>query len=78
MKGDKPIKYKDLKVKLSQIQGVNETTWHITPMDKGFYTLNLKSNELERRVFARGTMHLKPRVFCISQWVQNFNLNFQN
>lgn len=37
----------------------------------------MKSDELKSRVFSRGTVYLKSGVFQISQWVQNFNPNFQ-
>lgn len=75
MKGDKPIKVNELKVKLSTIWDVTIDVWHITLMGKGYYTLNLNSDEPKSSVFARGT--LQPGIFRISQWVQNFNLNFQ-
>lgn len=63
MKGDRPIKIRDFKPKLSAIWGVEESTLHITPMGKGIYTLNLKSDKLKSRVFACVTLHLRLGVF---------------
>lgn len=51
MKGDIPVEVKELKKKLSTIWGIKEGLWHLTPMGKDFYILNLKSDELKSRVF---------------------------
>lgn len=77
MKGDKPIMSKDLKAKLSAEWRIALDSWQLIPMGRGFYTLNLKSDEVKSRVFSRGTLFLKPGVFRISQWSQNFNPNLQ-
>lgn len=39
--------------------------------------LNLKSNDLKSKVFSRRTLYLRPGVFRLSQWTQNFNPNLQ-
>lgn len=70
MKGDRSIQVKDLKSKLSSVWGVRVDSWLITLMGKGFYSLNLKSDDLKSKVFTRGTIHIKPGIFRISQWSQ--------
>lgn len=44
-------------------------------MSRGYYALNLKSDDLKSKVFSRGTIFLKPGVFRVSQWILNFNPN---
>lgn len=69
VKGDQPYMIKDLKAKLSGVWGITEDSWLITPMGKGNFTMNLKSDEVKSRVFARDTLYLKPGVFRILQWM---------
>lgn len=68
-KGDKPLSSKELKVKLSSVWGVAADSWFLTPMGKGFFTINLKSNDLKSRVFSMGIIFLWLGVFRLLQWV---------
>lgn len=62
-KGDKPISTPELKVKLSGIWKLNDGTWMLNPLGKGFFNMDLRSNDVKNVVFARGSLFLKPRVF---------------
>lgn len=49
MKGDKHIFAKDLKAKFSRMWGVTDDVWTLTLMGKGYYMMNLKSDDLKSR-----------------------------
>lgn len=72
-KGDSPLTTKALKTRLLAIWSIQEALWKITPLGKGFYNMDLKTSLAKNKVFAKGTLFLKPGLFHISEWIPNFN-----
>lgn len=77
-KGDTPLKNDDLKQKLSGIWKIREDSWRLTPLGRGFFNIHLPSHIKKSKIFAMGAIFLKPGIFKVSEWKQNFNPFHQN
>lgn len=71
-KGDKPIKFNDLRDKLSQLwKPIGQ--WRMTSLGKGYFEFSFSSTDDLRSVWAVGTWSLKPGLLRLSQWTADFN-----
>lgn len=75
-KGDKPFSARDLSAKIGKIW---KTTagWKMVPLGKGFYDFHFESMEDLKKIWAAGTVNLKPGLLRFSQWTKDFKLLVQ-
>lgn len=66
-KGDSLVAIKTLKVKLSALWSIHESSWKITLLGNGFFSLDLKTIEVRNELFAKVAMFLKPGLLHISK-----------
>jgi len=72
-KGDKPYSARDLSNKIGKIW---QTTagWKMVPLGKGYYDFYFDSAEDLKKIWAVGTVNLKPGLLRFSQWTKDFKL----
>lgn len=75
-KGDKPYSSKDLFAKLQIIWKVSGP-WSLLSLVRGLYEFIFASHEDLRKVWAAGTINLKPRVLRLFEWAKDFNIHMQ-
>ncbi|XP_019450653.1 PREDICTED: uncharacterized protein LOC109352923 [Lupinus angustifolius] len=75
-KGDSPIKFLDLKTKLTSMWSMIGK-WDMISLGRGFYDFSFSSIEDMRSVCAVGSWSLKPGVLRLSLWTPDFNPNLQ-
>ena len=68
-KGDKPNTNKEISDKLSK-QWKTAAPWKLISFGKGFFEFSFASVADMRLVWAIGTVILKPRFLCLSQWTK--------
>ena len=75
-KGDKPFSARDLSTKIGKIW---KTTagWKMVPLGKGFYDFHFDSVDDLKKIWAAGTVNLKPSLLRFSQWTKDFKLLVQ-
>jgi hypothetical protein len=75
-KGDKPFFARDLSAKIGKIWKTM-TGWKMVPLGKGFYDFHFESMEDLKKIWAAGTVNLKPGLLRFSQWTKDFKLLVQ-
>jgi len=70
-KGDAPLTSQALKAKLSN-QWPQLQNWTLIPLGKGYFELNFNSVEDMRRIWALGTVNLKPGLMRFYRWTKDF------
>jgi len=72
-KGDKPYFARDLN---SKIRNISKTSagWKMVPIGKGFYDFHFESRADLKKIWADGTVHIKPGLLRFSQWTKDFKL----
>lgn len=70
-KGDAPLTTQALKAKLCNLWP-HLQNWSMIPLGKGFFEFNFTSIEDMRRIWAIGTVNLKPGLMRFSQWTEDF------
>jgi hypothetical protein len=75
-KGDKPYSARDLSSKLAKLW---KTTagWKMVPLGKGYYNFLFDSADDFRKIWAVGTVNLKPGLLRFSQWTKDFKYQTQ-
>jgi len=75
-KGDKPFSARELGSKIGKVW---KTTvgWKMVPLGKGFYDFHFESVDDFKKVWAAGTVNLKPGLLRFSQWTKDFKLLVQ-
>jgi len=70
-KGEKPYKTQDLSNKIDKLW---KTTagWKMVPLGKGYYDFHFDSADDLRKIWAVGTINLKPGLLRLSQWTKDF------
>jgi len=58
-KGDKPYSARDLSSKIGKLWKTS-AGWKMVPLAKGYYDIHFDSADDLRRIWAAGTVHLKP------------------
>ncbi|XP_019447216.1 PREDICTED: uncharacterized protein LOC109350434 [Lupinus angustifolius] len=75
-KGDTPLKFLDLKSKLSTMWNMI-ANWNMLSLGKGFYEFSFSTMEDMRKICSIGTWNLKPGILRLFLWTPDFNLNHQ-
>lgn len=70
-KGDAPITTQALKAKLN-VQWPQLLNWNLIPLGKGFFEFRFNSVEDMRRIWALGTVNLKPGLLRFYCWSKDF------
>ena len=70
-KGDKPYSARDLNNKIGKIWKTT-TSWKMVPLGKGYYDFHFDSAEDLKKIWAVGTVNLKPGLLRFSQWTKDF------
>jgi len=70
-KGDKPYSTCDLSNKIGKIWKTT-TSWKMVPLGKGYYDFHFDSAEDLKKIWAVGTVNLKPGLLRFSQWTKDF------
>ena len=72
-KGDKPYAARDL---CSKIEKIWKTAagWKMGPLGKGYYDFHFDVVEDYKKIWAAGTVNLKPGLLRFSQWIEGFKL----
>jgi hypothetical protein len=75
-KGDRPLSARELRDKMGKIW---KTTagWKMVPLGKGFYDFHFDSVDDYKKIWAAGTVNLKPGLLRFSQWTKDFKLLVQ-
>jgi len=75
-KGDKPYSARDLNNKIGKLW---KTTagWKMVPLGKGYYDFIFDSAEDFKKIWAVGTINLKPGLLRFSQWTKDFKYQSQ-
>lgn len=76
LKGDKPYSARDLSIKIGKLW---KTTagWKMVPLGKGFYDFLFDSEADYRKIWALGTINLKPGLLRFSRWTTDFKFQTQ-
>jgi len=72
VKGDKPYTARDLAKKLYSIWKLAQK-WKMVPLGKGYYDFHFESLDEFRKIWAAGTVNLKPGLLRLSQWTKDFS-----
>lgn len=72
-KGDKPYSARDLSIKIDKIWKTS-AGWKMVPLGKGFYDFHFDSPEDHKKIWAAGTVNLKPGLLRFSPWTKDFKL----
>ncbi|KAF1894103.1 hypothetical protein Lal_00004022 [Lupinus albus] len=75
-KGDKPMKYADLKAKLLALWNM-VGKWNMISLGKGFYEFSFSSVEDMHSIWSTGSWNLKPGLLRLSLWTPDFNPELQ-
>lgn len=75
-KGDKPYSARDLSVKIGKIWRT-AAGWKMVPLGKGYYDFHFESAEDLKKIWAVGTVNLKPGLLRFSQWTKDFKFQAQ-
>jgi hypothetical protein len=75
-KGDKPYFARDLSIKIGKIWKTTEG-WKMVPLGKGYYDFHFESAEDLKKIWAVGTVNLKPGLLRFSQWTKDFKFQAQ-
>jgi len=70
-KGDSPVTTQAMKEKLNQ-QWPQLKNWSLIPLGKVFFEFRFNSIEEMRRIWALGTMNLKPGLLRFYCWTKDF------
>jgi len=70
-KGDKLYSARDLSTKLGKLWKTL-AVWKMVPLRKGCYDFHFESAEDLRKIWAAGTINLKPGLLRLSQWTKDF------
>jgi len=70
-KGDKPYSARDLSNKIGKLW-TTTAGWKIVPLGKGYYDFHFDSADNLRKIWAAGTVNLKPGLLRLSQWTKDF------
>ena len=75
-KGDKPFAVRELSAKIGKVW---KTTagWKMVPLGKGFYDFHFDSLDDLKKIWAAGTVNLRPGLLRFSQWTKDFKLLVQ-
>ncbi|KAF1897548.1 hypothetical protein Lal_00036990 [Lupinus albus] len=71
-KGDKPMKFVDLKTKLMDLWSM-VGKWSMISLGRGFYEFTFSSVEDMLSICATGSWNLKPGLLRLSVWTPDFN-----
>jgi len=71
VKGDKPYTARDLATKLGSIWKLAHK-WKMVPLGKGYYDFHFESKDNFQKIWAVGTVNLKPGLLRLSQWMKDF------
>jgi len=72
-KGDKPLFACDLSTNIGKIWKTT-ARWKMVPLGKGYYDFHFELVEDLKKIWAAGTVNLKPGLLRFSQWTKDFNL----
>jgi hypothetical protein len=72
-KGEKSYSAWDLNAKIRNIWKTS-AGWKMVPLGKGFYDFHFESAEDLKKIWAVGTVNLKPGLLWFSQWTKDFKL----
>jgi hypothetical protein len=72
-KGDKPYSARDLSIKIDKTWKTM-AGWKMVPLGKGYYDFHFDSAEDLKKIWATGTVNLKPGLLRFSQWTKDFKL----
>jgi hypothetical protein len=72
-KGEKSYSARDLNAKIGNIWKTS-AGWKMVPLGKGFYDFHFESPEDLKKIWAVGTVNLKPGLLRFSQWTKDFKL----
>jgi len=72
-KGDKPYTARDIISKIGKIWKTS-AGWKMVPLGKGFYDFHFESTEDLKKIWAAGTVNIKPGLLRFSQWTKDFKL----
>jgi hypothetical protein len=75
-KGDKPYAARDLSAKIGKIWKTT-ANWKMVPLGKGYYDFHFDSAEDLKKIWAAGTVNLKPGLLRFSQWTKDFKFQAQ-
>jgi hypothetical protein len=75
-KGEKPYLARDLSSKISKLWKTT-ASWKMVPLGKGYYDFLFDSAEDYRKIWAVGTVNLKPGLLRLSQWTKDFKYQTQ-
>jgi hypothetical protein len=75
-KGEKPYSARDLSSKISKLW-TTMASWKMVPLGKGYYDFIFNSAEDYRKIWAVGTVNLKPGLLRLSQWTKDFKYQTQ-
>jgi len=70
-KGEKPYSTRDLSTKLGK-HWKTMVAWKMVPLGKGYYDFHFDSAEDLCKIWAAGTINLKPGLIRLSQWTKDF------
>ena len=70
-KGDKPYSARDLSDKIGKLWKTSDG-WKMVPLGKGYYDFHFDSADDLRKIWAAGTINLKPGLLRLSQWTKDF------
>jgi len=71
-KGDKPYTTRDLSTKLGKIWKTT-AKWKMVPLSKGYYDFHFELVDDLRKIWAAGTINVKPGFLRLSKWTKDFN-----
>jgi len=71
-KGDKPYITRDLRTKLGKIWKTT-AKWKMVPLGKGYYDFHFELVDDLRKIWATGTINLKPGLLHFSKLTKDFN-----
>ena len=72
-KGDKPYSSCDLSSKIDKIWKT-KAGWKMVPLGKGYFDFHFELAEDLKKIWAVGTVNLKPGLLRFSQWTKDFKL----
>lgn len=70
-KGDNPYSARDLSDKVEKLWKTS-AGWKMVPLGKGYYDFHFDSADDLRKIWAAGTINLKPGLLRLSQWTKDF------
>jgi hypothetical protein len=69
-KGDKPYSARDLTNKIGKLWKTS-AGWKMVPLGKGYYDFHFDSANDLRKIWAAGTVNLKPGLLRLLQWTKD-------